>query len=127
MLNYNPFSLKDKTILVTGASSGIGEAIAIECSRMGASVIITARNEERLNETLLAMEGELNKYIIADLSIDEDIDKLAGEMPKIDGIVHCAGFTIPKPFNFISKADVDSVMKVNFTTPVFLTQKLLKN
>ncbi len=123
---YNPFSLKDKTILVTGASSGIGKAIAIECSRMGASVIITARNEERLNETLLAMEGELNKYIIADLSIDEDIDKLAGEMPKIDGIVHCAGFTIPKPFNFISKADVDSVMKVNFTTPVFLTQKLLK-
>lgn len=123
---YNPFSLKDKTILVTGASSGIGRAIAIECSKMGASVIITARNEQRLQETLLEMEGEQNKSIIADLSIDEDIDKLANEIPKIDGIVHCAGFTIPKPFNFISKDDVDSVMKVNFTTPVFLTQKLLK-
>lgn len=126
MLNYNPFSLKDKTILVTGASSGIGKAIAIECSKMGASVIITARNEQRLHETLLEMEGEQNKSIIADLSIDEDIDRLVNEIPKIDGIVHCAGFTIPKPFNFISKADVDSVMKVNFTTPVFLTQKLLK-
>lgn len=126
MLNYNPFSLKDKIILVTGASSGIGRAIAIECSKMGANVIITARNEQRLQETLLEMEGEQNKSIIADLSIDEDIDKLANEIPKIDGIVHCAGFTIPKPFNFISKDDVDSVMKVNFTTPVFLTQKLLK-
>lgn len=123
---YNPFSLKDKIILVTGASSGIGRAIAIECSKMGANVIITARNEQRLQETLLEMEGEQNKSIIADLSIDEDIDKLANEIPKIDGIVHCAGFTIPKPFNFISKDDVDSVMKVNFTTPVFLTQKLLK-
>lgn len=123
---YNPFSLKDKTILVTGASSGIGKAIAIECSKMGASVIITARNEERLNETLLAMEGEQNKTIVADLSIDEDVKKLASEMPKIDGIVHCAGFTISKPFNFINSADVESVMKVNFSTPVFLTQKLLK-
>ena len=123
---YNPFSLKDKTILVTGASSGIGKAIAIECSKMGASVIITARNEQRLHETLLEMVGEQNKSIITDLSIDEDIDRLVNEIPKIDGIVHCAGFTIPKPFNFISKDDVDSVMKVNFTTHVFLTQKLLK-
>lgn len=124
---FNPFSLKDKTILVTGASSGIGRAIAIECSKMGASVIITARSEERLQETLREMEGEQNKLIVADLSIDEDIENLANEMPALDGIVHCAGFTIPKPFNFLSKDDVDAVMKVNFSTPVFLTQKLLKS
>lgn len=124
---FNPFSLKDKTILVTGASSGIGRAIAIECSKMGASVIITARSEERLQETLREMEGEQNKLIVADLSIDEDIENLANEMPALDGVVHCAGFTIPKPFNFLSKDDVDAVMKVNFSTPVFLTQKLLKS
>lgn len=127
MSMYNPFSLKDKTILVTGASSGIGRAIAIECSKMGAHIIITARNEERLHKTLSKMEGKQNQAVIADLSIDKDINKLADETPKIDGIVHCAGFTIPKPFNFISKDDVDSVMKVNFTTPVFLTQKLLRS
>lgn len=124
---FNPFSLKDKTILVTGASSGIGRAIAIECSKMGASVIITARSEERLQETLREMEGEQNKLIVADLSIDEDIENLANEMPALDGVVHCAGFTIPKPFIFLSKDDVDAVMKVNFSTPVFLTQKLLKS
>lgn len=124
---FNPFSLKDKTILVTGASSGIGRAIAIECSKMGASVIITARSEERLQETLREMEDEQNKLIVADLSIDEDIENLANELPALDGVVHCAGFTIPKPFNFLSKDDVDAVMKVNFSTPVFLTQKLLKS
>ena len=124
---FNPFSLKYKTIMVTGASSGIGRAIAIECSKMGASVIITARSEERLQETLREMEGEQNKLIVADLSIDEDIENLANEMPALDGVVHCAGFTIPKPFVFLSKDDVDAVMKVNFSTPVFLTQKLLKS
>lgn len=124
---YNPFTLKDKTILVTGASSGIGRAIAIECSEMGANVIITARNEARLQETLLSMSGEQNRAIIADLNEDVDVDTLASEMPRLDGIVHCAGFTIPKPFNFISKDDFDAVMKVNFSTPVFLTQKLLKS
>ena len=49
MQNYNPFSLRGKTILVTGASSGIGKATAVECARMGANLIVTARNEERLN------------------------------------------------------------------------------
>lgn len=60
-LSYNPFSLKDKTLLVTGASSGIGRSIAVECSRLGANVYITARNEERLCKTLLQMEGEGHK------------------------------------------------------------------
>lgn len=124
---HTPFSLKDKTVLVTGASSGIGKAIAIECSKMGAEVIITARNEKRLQETLHEMEGDNHKVVIADLSLDEDIDQLADAMPKLDGIVHCAGFTIPKPFNFLNKDDFDAVMKVNFSTPVFLTQKLLKS
>ena len=55
---YNPFSLKDKIVLVTGASSGIGRSIAIECSRMGAKVILTARNKERLEETLHQMENQ---------------------------------------------------------------------
>lgn len=52
-ITYNPFSLEGKTILVTGASSGIGRATAIECAKMGANVIVTARNESRLLETKL--------------------------------------------------------------------------
>ena len=74
--NYNPFSLSGKTILVTGASSGIGKETAIQCSKMGAKIIITARNEERLNETLTQLEGDGHQYIIADLTQKEDLDKI---------------------------------------------------
>ena len=61
MYQYNPFSLEGKVILITGASSGIGRATAIECAKMGASLIITGRDEERLKETFAKLEGFKNK------------------------------------------------------------------
>jgi NAD(P)-dependent dehydrogenase (short-subunit alcohol dehydrogenase family) len=113
---------------VTGASSGIGRAIAIECSRMGATLFITARNKERLEETVAEMEGDGHKYLCADLSNDNTIDEIVESVDaKLDGIVQCAGYTIPKPFQFLSKEDMNGVMKVNFESPVLLTQLLLKN
>jgi NAD(P)-dependent dehydrogenase (short-subunit alcohol dehydrogenase family) len=126
MKDYNPFSLDGKTILVTGASSGIGRAIAIECSRMGANVIITARNEERLNETLDLMTGDIHISYIADLSSEIEITNLVLELPQLDGVIHCAGLTIPKPFQFYSKENIDTVMGVNFEAPVYITQALFK-
>lgn len=70
MTDYNPFSLRDKTILVTGASSGIGHATAIECSRLGARLIITGRNEQRLADTLAALDvpERQHRSIAADLT-----------------------------------------------------------
>jgi NAD(P)-dependent dehydrogenase (short-subunit alcohol dehydrogenase family) len=125
---YNPFTLENKTILVTGASSGIGRAIAIECSKMGASVIITGRNEERLKETQTQMDHYGNHQMIkADLKFKEQIDNLVNEIYcELNGVVQCAGFTIPKPFKFYSEKETQSVMKVNFEAPFFLTQALLK-
>lgn len=123
---YNPFALNEKTILVTGASSGIGRSIAIECSRMGANVIITARNEELLNETLELMSGDTHKSYIADLSSEIEIANLVTELPQLDGVVHCAGMTIPKPFQFYSKENIDIIMGVNFEAPVLITQSLMK-
>jgi len=73
---YNPFSLVDKTILVTGASSGIGRSIAIECSKMAATVILTARNEERLQETVSQMQGDSHSVIVADLTQQRDLQSL---------------------------------------------------
>jgi NAD(P)-dependent dehydrogenase (short-subunit alcohol dehydrogenase family) len=124
---YNPFTLENKTVLVTGASSGIGRAIAVECSRMGASVILTARNETRLKETLEMMDGSGHSVIVADLADSCSIDTIVEHVAvKLDGVVQCAGFTIPKPFLFQSKEDLRNVMTVNFEAPVLLTQQLVK-
>lgn len=129
MTTYNPFSLEGKKILITGASSGIGKAIAIECSKMGASVIITGRNLQRLEQTLSLMdkEGSDHQMIISDLSLESSVTELVSTINvNLDGIVHCAGFTIPKPFKFYDKEDLDSMMSVNFNAPFWLTQALLK-
>ena len=126
MSKYNPFSLEGKTILVTGASSGIGKAIAIECSMMGANLIITARNETRLNETFSLLSGSNHTILIADLSSEEDLNKIVEQVPALHGLVHCAGLTIPKPFQFYSKENIRTVMDVNFDATVYLTQGLFK-
>lgn len=125
---YNPFTLENKRVLVTGASSGIGRAIAIECSKMGAIVFLTARSKEKLNETLCEMDHkERHTVLSADLSDMKSLETLIGTIDeKLDGVVQCAGCTIPKPFTFLSKDDVAFVMGVNFYAPFFLTQKLLK-
>lgn len=126
-MSYNPFSLDGKRILVTGASSGIGRSIAIECSKMGAILILTARNQERLQKTLSQLAGEGHTYVCADLAEDEAISQLVSAIElKLDGVVQCAGYTIPKPFLFISKEEMNDIMKVNFESPILLTQQLLK-
>ncbi|SQA78039.1 3-oxoacyl-[acyl-carrier-protein] reductase FabG [Capnocytophaga ochracea] len=123
---YNPFSLENKTILVTGASSGIGKAIAIECSKMGAQVVITGRNEQRLQETYKQLEGTQPAYIVADLTKKEDIETLVNQIDGLNGLVNCAGLTIPKPFKFLQEEDIQEVMTVNFNAPLLLTQLLIK-
>lgn len=123
---YNPFSLENKKILVTGASSGIGKAIAIECSKMGAEVIITGRNEQRLTETYELLEGNHPAYIVADLTKEEDIERLVAKTENLNGLVNCAGLTIPKPFKFLQESDIETVMTVNFNAPLLLTQRLVK-
>ncbi|MEE0892898.1 MAG: SDR family oxidoreductase [Treponema sp.] len=125
-MSYNPFSLINKTILVTGASSGIGKATAIECSKMGAKVIITARNEEKLKETLSLLEGDGHQMIIADLSNTDEIDNLVSQLPEINGLVNNAGKTITLPCNFITEEKLADIVSVNMTAPILLFSKLLK-
>lgn len=127
MMNYNPFSLEGKTILVTGASSGIGKATAIECSRLGAKVIITGRNESRLSETFHLLEGDGHMQFSADLSDEENIDLLVENLPQLTGIVHAAGIVTTIPFAFIKKKNLESVFKVNFFAPTILSQMLVKS
>lgn len=125
-INYNPFSLQGKTILVTGASSGIGQETAIQCSKLGAKVIITARNEERLNETFLQLNRENHQMILADLTNQEDIERLVGDIDGLNGLVLCAGMGMTSPFPFSSKDKFQTVFDVNFFAPVELLRLLVK-
>lgn len=122
---FNPFSLNGKTILVTGASSGIGRATALFCSHMGARVIITGRNEARLQETLDSLSGEGNIQIAADLTEEGSRTRLVEEIPALDGIVHCAGIGHRKPCKAINAEDIATVMNANFNAAVLLQASLL--
>lgn len=123
---FNPFSLKGKTILVTGASSGIGKCTAIVCSKMGATVVVTGRNQARLDETLSMLEGKDNIAIAADLTLQEDIENLASLCPQLNGIVHSAGVGDRTLLKMVREKDIQRVMSANFDAPVLLQRMLLK-
>ena len=122
----NPFSLEGKTILVTGSSSGIGRGIAIECSKMGAKIILNGRNVDRLNETLKLMEGEGHQVIASDISKQEDIDRLVAEVPDLDGCVLCAGIPQVCPVKHFKRNDIEDIFSVNAFAPIMITSGLLK-
>lgn len=123
---FNPFSLRGKTILVTGASSGIGRATAVVCSKMGGKIVVTGRNAKRLQSTLESLEGEGHIAIAADLTLQEDIDRLASECLTLNGIVHCAGVGDRTLLKMVREKDIERVMKANFDAPVLLQRMLLK-
>lgn len=123
---YNPYSLEGKTILITGASSGIGKATAIECSKMGANVIITARNEAKLIQVMTELEGEGHQMFLCDLSKETDIDKMVSELPDVQGVINNAGYTKILPVQFINTDELNSIFQVNTVAPILLLQKLLK-
>ena len=126
---YNPFTLKGKKVLVTGASSGIGQAIAIECSKLGAELVITGRNEERLMGTMSQLEissNQMHKAVIADLLVTEDVERLINEADKIDGVVLCSGKGLTLPFQFASRKKFDDIFDTNFFSPVELLRLLYK-
>jgi len=124
---HNPFSLEGKTILVTGASSGIGRAVAIECSKLGATLIITGRNKDRLNETFLQLnDNQNNIQIIADLTNYADIENIVALSPNLDGLVNNAGKTKVLFVKAIKKQVLEDVFNTNTIAPILLTQLLVK-
>lgn len=123
---YNPFTLEGKTILVTGASSGIGKQIAIDCSKMGATLVITGRNEERLKETFENLEGENHSYIVMDLAEEDNIKQLTSYFPPIDGAALCAGITKNSPVQFITMDKMRQIFNLNFFSTAELLRQLYK-
>lgn len=125
---YNPFSLEGKTILVTGASSGIGRATAIECSRLGATLVLTGRNEKALQETKgqLADWGNNHFILVADLTDEKACGDLASRLPLLDGFVSNAGIGKMLPLQFYSLDVLEEVFRINCFSPMLLLKLLVK-
>lgn len=124
---YNPFSLEGKTILVTGASSGIGKQIAIDCSRMGATVIITGRNKERLNETFEQLiKRTSNKSVLCDISSAAGVKFLVPQVDKLDGLVLAAGIVEMLPATFATREKFDKIYNTNLFSPIDLLRNIIK-
>lgn len=129
-MNYNPFSLANKVILVTGASSGIGAQCAIDCSRMGAKVILVARNEERLKQTLNRMEGDGHLVMPFDLSssdgLKETIKEVVGQVGKINGVVNCAGISSVTPLKLVTDELLDQFFRTNVYAAINLSKEVTR-
>lgn len=124
-MSETPFSLEGKTILVTGASSGIGRATAIACSRQGGRVIITGRNEERLLQTQDMLSGEGHVPVKCDLTQETDIELLVGSIDKLDGIVYCAGTQQTCITKMLNKDVMQSLLDTNYVATALLNATLL--
>lgn len=123
---FNPFSLEGKTVLVTGASSGIGRGIAIACSRMGATVIINGRNRQRLQDTFSSLTEGRHQIAVADLNDLTAVRSMVEALPSLHGIVHCAGIGQRILCKQLTETDLDVVMDTNFKSPVMLQTEILR-
>ena len=124
-MDESPYTLSDKTILVTGASSGIGKATAVACSRLGAKLIITGRDEARLNQTLYVLAGGEHTLVKCDLTKEDEIQNLVNHIEKLDGIVYCAGTQQTCIAKMLNRDVIQNLMNTNFLSTVMLNAALL--
>lgn len=129
-MQFNPFSLLGKNVIVTGASSGLGQQVAIDCSRMGARVAIIGRNEERLGYTFsnLVGDGHLSlQYDLTDISHYKDlVHGIVEKLGPINGLVNCAGISTTNLFKLTKPEELDKFFHVNVYTGYFLSQECTK-
>jgi NAD(P)-dependent dehydrogenase (short-subunit alcohol dehydrogenase family) len=123
----SPFIVEGKSILVTGAASGIGKATALLCAKMGAQVTITDLNEEQLKATFENLEGEGHQLVVANLTHEKDLQRLIEDVPKLDGVVCNAGIIKTILAQFAEKADIERILNINTIAPIYLTKLLLEN
>lgn len=126
-MTKHPFDLTGKTLIVTGASSGIGRACAVECAKLGATIVAIGRNEARLVETRVACPGEGHRVFPMDVTDDSAVDALVASLTEpVHGVVFAAGVPGVLPIAFATREKVADVMRVNTMAPLTMTQKLVK-
>ncbi|KEJ92149.1 SDR family NAD(P)-dependent oxidoreductase [Synergistes jonesii] len=113
----NPLDLTGKKIFVAGASSGIGRAVAVYLSKLGANIAIAARREDKLQETLSVMEGENHRYYVCDFNNTDTIEPVVAAAVKdigpFSGLVYSAGLSQMRPLAMLRTSDINAVMTVN--------------
>lgn len=122
----NPFALNGKTILITGASSGIGRETAIECSKLGANVILVGRNEDRLKNTFDSLAAGDHDFHSIDLTDSGRLNSLVDILVKLDGIVLCAGKGLTLPVQFCDRDHFNEIFEINFFSTVELLRLIYK-
>ena len=120
----NPFSLHGKRILVTGASSGIGQQIAMACASMGAQLLITGRHGQRLADTLAMLPGEGHQSLAADLTHAVDLAALTAQAEPLHGLAHAAGISRLVPLRMLKPAHLHEMFAHNTYAPILLIQQL---
>jgi len=124
-------SLQGHVALVTGASQGIGRACAIALAKAGATVVLAARNAEKLNEAVSQIQGDGGKAAAFPLDVSSEdaikstIKTIAAQMGKIDILVNNAGVTRDGLLLRMKRADWDEIFTTNLTAPFLLTQAVL--
>lgn len=120
--------LKNKVVLITGASSGIGKQTAIFFSQQGAKVIVTGRNQERLTETFNGLQGDEHFSLCANLDSPDDIEQLiksaVKEMGPLDGVVHCAGVQKTLPVKVLKEIHFDEIFNANVKSAQFIAKSI---
>jgi NAD(P)-dependent dehydrogenase (short-subunit alcohol dehydrogenase family) len=122
---FSAFSLDGRRILVTGASSGIGEAAARLCANLGAHVIACGRNQERLDKVVGELAGSGHQAVVGDLTDPAARQAVVDAVPALDGCVFSAGAAALAPMRMVSQRHLDAMFAVNYDAPVLLTQALL--
>jgi NAD(P)-dependent dehydrogenase (short-subunit alcohol dehydrogenase family) len=120
------FNFTGKTILVTGASSGIGKQISIECAAAGAVVFLLGRDQERLQQTLDLLNGEGHQVFCGDIKDENFIVDTCKKLPVLDGVVQSAGLMRLTPVKFITPEFIDELFAVNLRAPILFTTSLVK-
>ena len=122
----NLMDLSGRTILVTGASSGIGRETAMLLSQLNARLVLTGRNAERLTATLAALQSDVHWAEPFDLSRTEEIPKwvqqVTAQMGPLHGIVHAAGKYAAIPIRFVTERGVDEVVRTNLYSAIMLAR-----
>lgn len=119
------YGLEGKTVLVTGASKGIGQEVALQCASAGARLIIMGRDKARLETTFSSLPGENHRAVVLELTDAAARKQFAADCGPIDGVVHSAGIRGLSPMKMMSDVFLSQVMESNYFAPMMLTRHLL--